>query len=168
MGVKHVLIVFGKTYVKGAILIISLALNNIVCSSSKWLQKIKKAHAPPPLAPIKSVSDYALIWLHLKVKKLLDCLNASIHKFILPSLMTVYHRPVSYFYFCHLYFSMKGSCEILANSLNYDFLGCLIHIFLQDVLHFDSLIFSNTFLCNLFSTFGWKHLHSFIWAHSVS
>ena len=37
MGVKHVSIVFGQTYVNGAILIISSTSNNIVCSSSKKL-----------------------------------------------------------------------------------------------------------------------------------
>ena len=39
LGVKHVSIVFGYTYVKGALLMISSTWNNIVCSSSKWLGK---------------------------------------------------------------------------------------------------------------------------------
>ena len=40
MGVKHVSIVFGQTYVNvnGALLTISSTLNNSVCSSSKWFQ----------------------------------------------------------------------------------------------------------------------------------
>ena len=36
--------------------------------------------------------------------------------------------------------------------------SCLTHIHSQDVPHFDFLIFSNTFLCNL--SLGWQHLHS--------
>ena len=39
MGIKHVLIVFGETHVKGALLRISSTLSNTVCSSSKCLQK---------------------------------------------------------------------------------------------------------------------------------
>ena len=42
LGVKHVLIVFGQTYVKGALLMISSTSNNTVRSSSKWLQKISE------------------------------------------------------------------------------------------------------------------------------
>ena len=43
LGVKHVLIVFGQTYVNSALLMISLTSNNTVCSSSKLLQKKKQA-----------------------------------------------------------------------------------------------------------------------------
>ena len=39
LGVKHVSIVFGQTYVNGELLKISSTSNNSVCSSSKWLQK---------------------------------------------------------------------------------------------------------------------------------
>ena len=44
---KHDLIVFGWTYVNGALLMIVSNSNNTVCSSSKWLQKkqvIKQKH----------------------------------------------------------------------------------------------------------------------------
>ena len=55
LGVKYVLIVFGWTYVKGALLMISLNLINTVCISSKWLQKkqavAKKEGGHPPRAP---------------------------------------------------------------------------------------------------------------------
>ena len=39
LGIKHVSIVFGQTYVNGELLTISSTSNNSVCSSSKWLQK---------------------------------------------------------------------------------------------------------------------------------
>ena len=55
LGVKYVLIVFGKTYVKGELLMISLTSINTVCSSSKWLQKNKwlekKREVVHPLCP---------------------------------------------------------------------------------------------------------------------
>ena len=35
LGIKHVSIVFGLTYIKGALLMISSTSNDIVCSSSK-------------------------------------------------------------------------------------------------------------------------------------
>ena len=41
LSVKHVSIVFGQTYVNGALLMIISTSNNTVCSSSKWLQKKK-------------------------------------------------------------------------------------------------------------------------------
>ena len=37
LDVKYVSIVFGQTYVNGALLTISSTSNNSVCSSSKWL-----------------------------------------------------------------------------------------------------------------------------------
>ena len=56
LRVKHVSIVSGKTYVKGALLIISSTSNNTVCNSSKWLQRSKwlqkiRKGAPHPLPP---------------------------------------------------------------------------------------------------------------------
>ena len=41
------------------------------------------------------------------------------------------------------------------------FRGCLIHIYLQDIPHFDSLILSNTFLCNFLFVF-WLAALAFI------
>ena len=38
-GVKHVSIVFGWTYVNGALLMINSTSSNTVCSSSNWFQK---------------------------------------------------------------------------------------------------------------------------------
>ena len=40
--VKHVSIVFGLTYVNGALLMISATSNNTICISSNWLQKNKQ------------------------------------------------------------------------------------------------------------------------------
>ena len=58
MGVKHVSTVFGQRYIKGALLMISSTSNKIVCSSSKWLQKIGVGGvAPPPRPPLKSASE---------------------------------------------------------------------------------------------------------------
>ena len=54
LGVKQVSIVFGLTYVKGALLMIISTSNNTVCSSSEWLQRKemigKKRGAPPESA----------------------------------------------------------------------------------------------------------------------
>ena len=57
-------------------------------------------------------------------------------------------------------FVLSTGNKFLANSLVYQ--GCLIHIYLQDVSHFDSIILSNTFLCNflLVFCFGWQLLPS--------
>ena len=50
--------------------------------------------------------------------------------------------------------------KVLANSIVYQ--GCLIHIYLQDVPDFDTLILSNAFLWNflLVFCFGWQLLNS--------
>ena len=71
---------------------------------------------------------------------------------------------VTYLNFCFPIVLSTGN-KILANSLWEIWLvfqGCLIRIDLQDILHFDSLIRSNTFLCNFFLVFcfGWQRLHS--------
>ena len=60
----------------------------------------------------------------------------------------------------YVIFVLSTGNKVLANSLLYQ--GCLIHIYLQDVPHFDSLTLSNTFLCNflLVFCFGWQLLHS--------
>ena len=38
---KHISILFGQTYVNGALLTISSTFNNLVCSSSSYCKKIK-------------------------------------------------------------------------------------------------------------------------------
>ena len=60
----------------------------------------------------------------------------------------------------YVIFVLSTGNKVLANSLLYQ--GCLIHIYLQDVPHFDSLTLSNTFLCNflLVFYFGWQLFHS--------
>ena len=58
MGIKHLSIGLGKTYVKGALLMISSTSNNIVYSSSKWLQKVGGGGGVwPPAFPLKSASN---------------------------------------------------------------------------------------------------------------
>ena len=59
-------------------------------------------------------------------------------------------------------FVLSTGNKVLTNSLVFQ--GCWIYIDLKDILHFDSLILLNTFLCNfvLMFYFGWQHLHSYI------
>ena len=51
-----------------------------------------------------------------------------------------------------LLFVLSLRHTILPNSPAFQ--GCLIHIYLQDVPHFDSFILSNTFLCNFLLVFA--------------
>ena len=96
--------------------------------------------------------------MHLKLDKTLpDWLTAS-----MPQIM------VSYFHFFHLYLQQQKKLWRSGYQLaNYDFLGCLIHIYLQYVPPFDSLILSNTFLYNFLLVF-WLATFAFTRAHSYS
>ena len=67
MGVKYVSIVFGQTYVNGALLTISSTSNNSICTSSKWLQKKLsdcKKNCAHPAPPPESASDYGVNLMH--------------------------------------------------------------------------------------------------------
>ena len=70
LGVKHVSIVFGQTYVNGALLTISSTSNNsnfyffkVTAKKIKWLQKIGGGGAHPAPPP-ESASDYGVNLMH--------------------------------------------------------------------------------------------------------